>query len=111
MHIVTLGLGIVDLIAALLILTNVNQAYLLYLGVFMLAKGGFFLFTSFAGKSMSLHCTVLCVSDLMVGTTLLMIGMAYATPGTAGMVSTVLRTIGIIGVVKGLYTSGFSLMG
>ena len=100
-------LGIIDIAAAALIFFPLSEPILMYIMVYMLAKGGFFLVTGLASRSMGLHCILLCVSDILVGVALGAIALGYGSVGTAGLVGTFIKTVGWVGLIKGIYTTAF----
>lgn len=73
-------LGAVDLLAAALFFTPFSNALMLYLAVYMLAKGGFLFLTGIASKSMGVFCTALCVIDVATGLMLGATAMGYVVP-------------------------------
>ena len=103
-------LGIVDLLSALLIFFPFSEAVMLYIMVWMAAKGGFFLATGLASRSMGPHCISLCISDILVAIALGTITLGFGSLGAAGTVGTFLKTVGIIGLIKGLYTTALPLL-
>lgn len=102
-------LGLIDIVAAALIFYPFSEAVLLYFMVYMLAKGGFFLATGLASRSMGLHCISLCVSDVLVGIALGAIALGYGNLTSPGLVGSFIKAVGTIGLVKGLYTTAFPL--
>ena len=104
MKIVFIILGLVDIAAAALIFFPFPEV-MLYLMVFMLVKGGFFLLTGLAARNIGLHCMLLCITDTLVGIALGIIAIGYGTPGPEGLIPIFLNSVGIIGVLKGIYTT------
>ena len=102
-------LGLVDVAAAALIFFPFSEPILLYVMVYMLAKGGFFLTTGIASKSMGPHCILLCISDILVGVALGAVALGYGTIATPGMVGTFIKSVGWIGAIKGIYTTAFPI--
>jgi len=93
-------LGAVDTFAAVLIffptLLPFSEALVLYLMIYMIVKGGFFLLTGIASKSMHPACMGLCVIDILTGVVLGAISIGFVSP--------ILKTIGIVSLLKGLYS-------
>lgn len=110
MKIIFIVLGLIDIFTAALIFFPFSEAILLYIMVYILAKGGFFLMTGLASKSIGPHCIALCVSDILVGIALGTIALGYGTVGNVGTVPLFLKAVGIIGVIKGVYTTAFPLL-
>jgi hypothetical protein len=103
------ALGVIDIASAALIFFPFSEPILMYMMVYMLAKGGFFLTTGLASRSMGPHCILLCVSDILVGLALGAIALGYGSIVTAGLVGTFIKTVGWVGVVKGIYTTAFPI--
>lgn len=89
-------LGFVDTFAAVLIFFPFSEVFVLYVMVYMIAKGGFFLLTGIASKSMNPACVGLCVIDILTGIVLGTISFGFA--------SAFLKTIGIVSLLKGFYS-------
>lgn len=89
-------LGFVDVFAAALIFFPFSEQIVLYVTVYMIAKGGFFLLTGLASKSMDPFCMGLCVVDILTGVVLGAISFGIADSFT--------RTIGILSLLKGFYS-------
>lgn len=89
-------LGAVDAFAAALIFFPFSEALVLYVMVYMIAKGGFFLLTGLASKSMDPLCMGLCVIDILTGVVLGAMSL--------GIVSSALRIIGMVSLLKGFYS-------
>jgi len=109
MKFVMILLGLVDIAAAVLVFFPFSDAVMLYVMVFMLAKGGFFLCSGLASRSIGPHCIALCISDILVGITLGVMALGFGTPGDAGTIPLFLKTVGLIGLAKGVYTTAFPL--
>lgn len=89
-------LGFVDLIAAALIFFPFSEALILYIMIYMIAKGAFFLLTSLTSGSMSPLFIGLSIIDIITGVVLGAMSL--------GFVSTLFKTIGMVSVAKGLYS-------
>lgn len=109
MNLVFFLLGIIDIFAAALIFYPISDAIVLYVMVYMLAKGGYFLSTGLASRSMGLHCVFLCISDILVGVGLAVMALGWGDMSTAGIVGSYLKAIGTIGLLKGAYTTAFPI--
>ncbi|MCX6820411.1 MAG: hypothetical protein NT016_00435 [Candidatus Aenigmarchaeota archaeon] len=88
-------LGAVDLLAAVLLFTPFSDALMLYVAVYMLAKGGFFFLTGAASKTMGVFCTALCVIDILTGVMLGATAMGYVVP--------LLGLLRYVSLTKGFY--------
>lgn len=92
-------LGFVDLFAAALIffpfILTFSETLLLYLMVYMIAKGGFFLLSGIASKSMSPLCMGFCVIDILTGIVLGAMSLGFS--------HSILKTVGIVSMLKGFY--------
>ncbi len=91
-------LGLVDTLAAALIFLPAfpfSDALIMYIMVYMIAKGGFFLFTGIASK-MNPICLGMCVIDILTGIVLGAMSMSVVSP--------LLKMFGIISLAKGLYS-------
>jgi hypothetical protein len=101
------GLGAIDIIAAALLWMPLSETLVLYVMIFMLAKGTFFLITSLASKSLNPLFTGLCVTDILTGIALSTMVLGYSSlASVAGMVG----LIRVVSGIKGLYSLGVSLM-
>lgn len=89
-------LGLVDALAAVLIFFPFSEALVLYGMVYMIAKGGFFLLTGLASRSMNPICMGLCVVDILVGVTLGAMSFGLSLP--------IFRMFGIVALLKGFYS-------
>lgn len=88
-------LGFVDTFAAALIFFPFSEALVLYVMVYIIAKGGFFLLSGIASKSMNPICMGFCVIDIITGIVLGMISF--------GIASAFLQAFGIVSLLKGFY--------
>ncbi len=88
-------LGFIDTLAAALIFFPFSEALVLYVMVYMVAKGGFFFLSGIASKSMNPVCMGFCVIDILTGIVLGMISF--------GIASAFLQTFGIVALLKGFY--------
>jgi hypothetical protein len=89
-------LGFVDLIAAAMIFYPFSEALILYIMIYMIGKGAFFLLTSLTSGSMSPLFIGFSTIDIITGIVLGAMSL--------GIVSPVFKTIGMVSVAKGLYS-------
>lgn len=88
-------LGFIDTSAAVLIFFPFSEALVLYVMVYMIAKGGFFLLSGIASKSVNPVCMGFCVIDILTGIVLGMLSF--------GIVPAFLKAFGIVALLKGFY--------
>jgi|GEM_PF-6501866 len=103
-------LGLIDIIAAAMIFYPFHEAIMLYIMVYMIAKGGFFLLTGLASRSIGPHCIFLCASDVLVGIALGMIVLGFGNSEGIGAIAFFIKTFGTIGALKGIYTTALPLL-
>ena len=95
------ALGALDIFAAYLLFNPFSQAAVLYLMVYVLAKGGFFLLTNVTSKYFDPFFLLLCVVDILTGVALGAISLGYAgVPAVASFIS----LVKMVALVKGLYS-------
>jgi len=94
-------LGIVDTLAGALILWPFSEALALYIIVYMLAKGSYFLLTGIASHSVD-PFLLLCVCDVATG--LVLGSMAL------GHVFGIFHYIGMVSILKGLFCTVYPLI-
>jgi hypothetical protein len=109
MNILFTILGIIDIAAAALIFYPIFEMILPYVMIFMLAKGVYTLMIGLASRSMGSHCVLLCISDVLVGVALGAMVMGYGTIASAGLIGSFIKSVGMVGIVKGLYTTALPL--
>jgi hypothetical protein len=97
MNALFLVLGIVDIFAALLIFFPFSQVPILYIMVYMLVKGGYFLISFITTKNSSPLFMILSAVDIMTGVVLAAM--------VIGINSDVFKALGFISLVKGLYAT------
>ena len=88
-------LGFIDTLAAALIFFPFSEALVLYVMIYMIAKGGFFLLSGIASKNMHPACVGFCVIDIITGIVLGMISF--------GVASAFLQAFGVLSLLKGFY--------
>jgi hypothetical protein len=100
MDVVIAALGVLDIFAAYLLFNPFSDAAVLYLMVYVFAKGGFFFLTNVASKSFNPFFLLLCLVDVLTGIALAAISLGYASvPAVASFVS----SVRLVALVKGLY--------
>lgn len=90
-------LGIVDIFAASIVLLQFSETVALYMMVYMLAKGGYFLILLVTTKNFMPLYSVLSLVDIATGVALGAIAL--------GVQSEMFFTIGIVSMVKGAYST------
>jgi len=88
-------LGVIDTLAAALIFFPFSEALILYLAVYMIAKGGFFLFSGIASKGMNPLCMIYCVIDALTGAALGILSFGFSLGAFS--------IFGYVSILKGLY--------
>ncbi|MFH1622903.1 MAG: hypothetical protein ABIA12_00055 [Candidatus Aenigmatarchaeota archaeon] len=102
------ALGALDVFAAYLLFNPFSEAAVLYLMLYVLAKGGFFLLTSVASRNLNPFFLALCAVDVLTGIALGAISLGYASaPAVAPFVS----FVRVAAVLKGLYGLAASALG
>lgn len=102
------ALGALDLLAAYLLFSPFSDAAVLYLMMYVLAKGGFFFLTSITSKSANPFFVLLCVADIVTGVSLGAVALGYsAVPAVASFIA----AFRLVALLKGLYGLGVSLFG
>ena len=100
-------LGAVDTLAAALLFFPssfpFSEALVSYMAVYMLAKGGFFLFTGLSSKAMNPFCMGLCVIDVLTGIVLGAMSLGFAPIASGVSASGAFGAFGYVSALKGLY--------
>jgi len=108
MNIAFAALGVLDIFAAYLLFNPFSEAAVLYLMIYVFAKGGFFFLTNVTSKNFNPFFLLLCLVDVLTGIALAAISLGYASvPAVASFVS----SVKLVALVKGLYglaVPGFS---
>jgi len=100
MNIAFAALGVLDIFAAYLLFNPFSEAAVLYLMIYVFAKGGFFFLTSVTSKNFNPFFLLLCLVDVLTGIALAAISLGYASvPAVASFVS----SVKLVALVKGLY--------
>jgi hypothetical protein len=100
MEVIFAALGVLDVFAAYLLFNPFSDAAVLYLMVYVFAKGGFFFITNVTSKSFNPFFLLLCLADVLTGAALAAISLGYASvPAVASFVS----FIRLVALVKGVY--------
>jgi len=100
MDVVIAALGVLDIFAAYLLFNPFSDAAVLYLMIYVFAKGGFFFLTNVTSKNFNPFFLLLCLVDVLTGIALAAISLGYASvPAVASFVS----FIKLVALVKGLY--------
>ena len=86
MNAVFAALGVLDVLAAYLLFNPFSEAAVLYLMMYVLAKGGFFLLTSVASKAANPFFLALCAVDVLTGIALGAVSLGYVGVMVAGIV-------------------------
>lgn len=108
MDVVFAVLGVLDVFAAYLLFNPFSNAAVLYVMVYMLAKGGFFFLTTVTSKAVDPFFVMLCLVDIVTGVALGSIALDYASmPSVANLIS----LFKLIAAAKGLYGSAVSVFG
>lgn len=87
-------MGVIDTFAAALIFFPFSEHLVFYLMIYMIGKGGFFLFTNISSKNIS-PCIILSIVDVMTGIALATISF--------NITSNIIQLIGFIAFAKGLF--------
>ncbi len=90
-------LGTLDIVAASITIFQFSEAAALYMMVYMLAKGGYFLVLLIATKNFMPLYSILSLVDIVTGAALGAIAM--------GVNSDIFLTIGIAAAIKGAYST------
>jgi len=102
------ALGALDVLAAYLLFNPFSEAAVLYLMLYVLAKGGFFLFTSVASKNLNPFFLALCAVDVLTGIALGAVSLGYAS---APAVASFVPIVRVVALAKGLYGLAVSGLG